>query len=91
MAIRYATRPAVRNADTVARLRDMAEGEQLGPAVAIDRAAVRIVDEMTRIHGGEWDDDIPPNIAPVLGAFVRGKYGTRRYPWQPLPGSGMRL
>ena len=54
MAIRYATRPAVRNADTVARLRDMAEGDQLGPAVAIDRAAVRIVDEMTRIHGGEW-------------------------------------
>jgi len=43
------------------------------------------------IDGGEWDEDIPPNIAPVLGAFLRGKYATRREPWQPLPGSGMRL
>ncbi|HVY44760.1 MAG TPA: DUF4190 domain-containing protein [Minicystis sp.] len=43
------------------------------------------------INGGEWDDDVAPNIAPVLGAFVRGKYETRREAWQPLPGSGMRL
>lgn len=43
------------------------------------------------IDGGEWDDDIPPNIAPVLGAFVRGKYGTRRQSWRPLPGSGVQL
>jgi hypothetical protein len=43
------------------------------------------------INGGEWDDDIARNIAPVLGAFVRGQYATRRHPWQPLPGSGMRL
>ncbi len=43
------------------------------------------------IDGGEWDDDIPANIAPVLGAFVRGKYGTRRQEWQPVPGSGMTL
>jgi hypothetical protein len=43
------------------------------------------------IDGGEWDDDIPPNIAPVLGAFVRGKYTTRRQVWQPQPGSGVRL
>jgi hypothetical protein len=43
------------------------------------------------IDGGEWDDDIPVNIAPVLGAFVRGKYERRRKAWQPLPGSGMTL
>ena len=43
------------------------------------------------IDGGEWDDDIPRNIAPVLGAFVRGRYATRRKDWQPLPGSGIRL
>jgi hypothetical protein len=43
------------------------------------------------IDGGEWDDDIPQNIAPVLGAFVRGKHTTRRREWQPLPGSGIRL
>jgi hypothetical protein len=43
------------------------------------------------IDGGEWDDDIPRNIAPVLGAFVRGQHRVRREPWKPLPGSGMRL
>src|SRR6185503_4671424 len=43
------------------------------------------------IDAGEWDDDIPRNIAPVLGAFVRGKYTARRKTWKPLPGSGMRL
>lgn len=43
------------------------------------------------IDGGEWDEDIPVNIAPVLGAFVRGQYTVRREPWTPLPHSGMRL
>jgi hypothetical protein len=43
------------------------------------------------IDGGEWDADIARNIAPVLGAFVRGKYTARREAWKPLPGSGMRL
>ncbi len=43
------------------------------------------------IDGGEWDADIPVNIAPVLGAFLRGKYAERREPWRPLPGSGMTL
>jgi hypothetical protein len=31
------------------------------------------------VHGGEWDADIPENIAPVLGAFVRGRYLERRH------------
>jgi hypothetical protein len=43
------------------------------------------------IDGGEWDDDVPENIAPVLGAFVRGTLTKRRTPWQALPGAGMRL
>jgi len=37
------------------------------------------------IHGGEWDADIPENIAPVLGAFARGSYRERRHPrWTPV-------
>jgi len=43
------------------------------------------------ISGGEWDDDIAQNIAPVLGAFVRGKYTSRRQVWRPQRGSGVRL
>lgn len=33
------------------------------------------------VNGGEWDDDTADNIAPVLSAFVRGKYTHRREPW----------
>lgn len=43
------------------------------------------------IDGGEWDDDVAANIAPVLGAFVRGKYDGRRRAWQAPPGTGLRL
>ncbi|HWA74881.1 MAG TPA: DUF4190 domain-containing protein [Polyangiaceae bacterium] len=31
------------------------------------------------VHGGEWDADVPANISPVLGPFVRGKYTARRH------------
>lgn len=34
------------------------------------------------IHGGEWDADVARNIAPVLGAFVHGRYPKRRHPWR---------
>lgn len=34
------------------------------------------------VHGGEWDADIPANIAPVLSEFVRGRYLRRRHPWR---------
>lgn len=34
------------------------------------------------VHGGEWDDDIAANIAPVMRAFLRGDTSKRRYPWQ---------
>jgi hypothetical protein len=33
------------------------------------------------VHGGEWDEDIPQNIAPVLERFVQGRYASRRFPW----------
>jgi hypothetical protein len=36
------------------------------------------------IHGGEWDEDIAPNIAPVLGEFVRGTLKARREPWRGI-------
>lgn len=42
------------------------------------------------IDGGEWGEDIPANIAPVLGPFVRGKLVQRRSPWTP-PQHGQRL
>jgi hypothetical protein len=34
------------------------------------------------VNGGEWDADIPENIAPVLGSFVKGTYRKRRNPWR---------
>jgi hypothetical protein len=37
------------------------------------------------IDGGEWDDDVAANIAPVLGAFVRNKYVVRRQGFRPVP------
>jgi hypothetical protein len=47
-----------------------------GFALLSDRLTVR-----DYVHGGEWDADIPENIAPVLGSFVRGKYTARRHPF----------
>lgn len=34
------------------------------------------------LNGGEWDEDLPRNIAPVLAGFLRGNYNTRRQPWR---------
>lgn len=41
------------------------------------------------IDGGEWEDDIPENIAPVLGAFVQGEFKKRKKPLKP--GGGVFL
>jgi hypothetical protein len=46
------------------------------PGFALLSESLRPIDF---VHGGEWDADIPENIAPVLGAFVRGKYTDRRH------------
>ncbi|MCL2824208.1 MAG: DUF4190 domain-containing protein [Polyangiaceae bacterium] len=40
------------------------------------------------IHGGEWDDDVAENIAPILDAFIRGKLKTRKYPFAPAESPG---
>ena len=34
------------------------------------------------VDGGEWDADVPQNIAPVLGPFIEGKYRVRRRHYQ---------
>jgi len=40
---------------------------------------------LDHIHGGEWDADIPANIAPILTQFVQHTFATRRHPWtRPL-------
>jgi hypothetical protein len=37
------------------------------------------------IYGGEWDDDIPANIAPILDKFVKRTLSARRHQWaRPL-------
>lgn len=43
------------------------------------------------INGGEWDDDVARNIAPVLGAFVKGTYKKRREIWKPKRRQGVEL
>jgi len=39
----------------------------------------------------EWASDSVATVAPVLGSFVRGKYGTRRRTWQPVAENRLRL
>lgn len=43
------------------------------------------------VNGGEWDEDIPENIAPVLGKFAQGTYKKRRHPWNATPRQGDSL
>lgn len=43
------------------------------------------------IDNGEWGPDSAMNVAPVLNAFVRGKYATRRRAWQPVSENRLRL
>jgi hypothetical protein len=43
------------------------------------------------ISGAEWDENIPENMAPVLGAFVKGTYAKRRQRWTPPRGKGVQL
>lgn len=40
---------------------------------------------LDHIHGGEWDADIPANIAPILDKFLGHRLTQRRHPWaRPL-------
>jgi hypothetical protein len=43
------------------------------------------------IDGGEWGADLVMNVAPVVGAFVNGKYVTRRRVWQSVSENRLRL
>ncbi len=49
------------------------------PGFAILSSGNRPVDY---VHGGEWDEDVAANIAPVLSKFVRGSLSKRRHPWR---------
>jgi hypothetical protein len=49
------------------------------PGFALIGSEGRILDY---VHGGEWDEDVPANIAPVLESFVRGRYDRRRDRWR---------
>ena len=55
---------------------------QFAPGFALLDTDNRPVDYL---HGGEWDEDVAGNIAPVLGRFVRGTQIQRRHPWHTLP------
>lgn len=40
---------------------------------------------MDHIHGGEWDANVPANMAPILDKFLRHTLTQRRHPWaRPL-------
>lgn len=49
------------------------------PGFALLGAGQRVTDY---VDGGEWDADVPQNIAPVLGPFLEGKYRVRRRHYQ---------
>ncbi len=34
------------------------------------------------LHSGEWDDERPELMAPILGRFARGRRSQRRFPWR---------
>jgi hypothetical protein len=39
------------------------------------------------LHAGEWDEDVPLDIAPVLESFVDHAAARRRFPWRGGPRS----
>jgi hypothetical protein len=56
-------------------------GQQV-PGFTLLDAQGRVLDH---IHGGEWDADIPANIAPILDKFLGRSLTARRHPWaRPL-------
>lgn len=63
-------------------LEDLKIPVPLIPGFFLIDASLHVTDA---IHGGEWDDDVAANIAPVLGPFLRGTYTKRRDPWRATP------
>lgn len=43
------------------------------------------------INGGEWGEDVPGNMAPVLGPFARGELKTRKEVFKPAAPNGTFL
>jgi hypothetical protein len=43
------------------------------------------------INGGEWGEDVPVNMAPVLGPFARGELKTRKEVFKPAAPNGTFL
>ena len=40
---------------------------------------------LDHIHGGEWDDNVPANMAPIFDKFLHHTLTQRRHPWaRPL-------
>jgi hypothetical protein len=66
-------------ADFIAELSRIGVPLDAFPSFVLLDAGGRAVDYL---HGGEWDEDIPRNIAPVLKSFVEGTYVKRRMPWR---------
>lgn len=58
------------------------------PSFFLIDSDLRVLDA---IAGDEWDEDLPAQIAPVLGPFVRGTYTKRRTPWKAPRPSGTVL
>jgi hypothetical protein len=52
------------------------------PAFALINTNNRPVDYLS---GEEWDEDLPANIAPILGRFVKRDLAQRRHPWENRP------
>lgn len=65
--IHYMSREKTRGAETLARLRRIAEGVwPLDPAMRIERDAASIANAMAMIHGGEWRIEIDHQHQLVL-------------------------
>ncbi len=65
--------------DFAAELDAIGIPSQAIPGFALLDNEIRPVDYL---DGGEWDEDVPHNIAPVLAGFMRGNYNPRRRPWR---------
>lgn len=63
-------------------LEDLGIPTKEAPGIFIVNNDLKVTDGIT---GGEWDDDTPENIAPVLEPFLRGKYSRRKHPIRLLP------
>jgi len=74
-ALRHVRIVRVNASEFAAELGALGVPAETVPGFALLAAGQRVSDY---VDGGEWDADIAQNIAPVLGAFLQGKYRVRR-------------